>query len=267
MGAVLVLAACTPLVPSAISPSPSAIARRTTVPSTLAPRATPLATPRATPLARPSAAVSAPSGSGSPKRGLAAVTPRPTIAPVILNDGCSEWPAEVVPVVTQLALPPSLCLLRTDATSGGRLACVVVGCVPIPSDCVSFGSCLQVMDGTLPHYVLVWIKPPGSIPAPAGEPATLTRYLCQLHQERTLIDLGRPASIGWTATIEGREFAAAFATFETAYPLDAARWKPRTSDADNYADVCAAWYFPPARDQRIDAYLPLYQFAQKWLPQ
>lgn len=170
-------------------------------------------------------------------------------------------------MVTQLALPPSMCLVRTDPSAVGRLACTVVGCVPVPRECADFGSCVQTLEGTLPHYVLVYMRPLDPTPVQLGEPYTLTRRLCQLHQERTLIDLGRPAFVSWLQTIEGREFTSAFSFFKTGYPNDAVRWDPRPSDIENYVDVCTAWYLPAARDQRVGAYLPLYTFAQKWLPQ
>ena len=264
LAAALVLGACTQLVPSA-SPSQSAapIARRSVPPATgtLAPTPTPRPRASAAPSASP-----APLTAPLPRGPLVEPTPRPTVAPTILNAACSEWPADVVPVVTQLALPPSLCLLRVDASATGGLACTVVGCVPVSAECASFGSCIQEMDGTLPHYVLLWLRAPESPPPPLAEPYGMTRYLCRLHQERTLIDLGRPANASWAATLEGREFSTAFARFRSAYAPDAARWRPDASDVENYADVCAAWYVPAGRDQRVAAYLPLYDFAQKWLP-
>lgn len=260
--ALVIATACAPLVPASSSPTPAAtIARRTAAPVTVAPA------PRTAPPSATAVAAARPSDPATPRSTPIIATPRPTIPPLILNVSCAEWPSEVTTLMTQLALPPSMCLLRTPASSVGRLACTVVGCVPVTAQCAEQGSCVETLEGTTPHYVLLFMGPPASPPPPIGELYAITRHLCHLHQERTLIDLGRPAFVTWLASLEGREFESAFAFFRSAYPTEAARWQPLPSDMENYADVCAAWYFPPSRDQRVGTYLPLTQFAQKWLPQ
>lgn len=158
-----------------------------------------------------------------------------------------------------------MCLLRTTRASVGKLVCTVVGCVPVTADCALVGSCVQVVSGENPHYVLVYLAAPPALPPSIAEGYAITRHLCKLHQERTLIDAvlrGR----SWLATIEGGEFQSAFAFFRAAYPLEAAQWGIDPSDVENYTDVCAAWYYPSARDQRVGAYQPLLRFAEKWLP-
>lgn len=167
--------------------------------------------------------------------------------------------------MTQLLLPPSLCLLRSTADAKGTLTCTVVGCVPITETCVQNGSCIQVMSGEDPHYVLVLVRPPEGLPAQYAEGYALTRYLCQLHQERTLIDADL-RGLSWLITTEGKEFERAFASFVGLYPQAAVELGVKASDVDNYADVCAARYYPEVAKLRVDSYAPLATFAEKWLP-
>ncbi len=167
--------------------------------------------------------------------------------------------------MTELALPPSLCLVRASADIAAKTACTVVGCVPVTQACVDQGSCVEVVDGEEPHYIVIFLRAPGGLPAPFAETYTLARYLCTLHQERTLID-GVLRGRSWLTTIEGTEFESAFTFWRLAYPAEAERWAPRLSDVDNYADVCADWYYPYARDPSVADELPLREFAEKWLP-
>lgn len=259
LAALLVAAACAPLAPTA-SPAPSAVA---------VPASTPAPTPAPSPAVAPSAnsgASPAAVGAGGPS----VPTPRPALALPVVNAPCSEWPSDVATLMTELPLPPSICLVRTTGASVGHLVCAVAGCVPVPPGCADQGQCLQVVDGTSAHYVLVFIHPPASPPPPVGEAYTITRALCRLHQYRSLTDIvlpgAPPPAGGWLSTVEAREFRAAFVAFEIAYAADAARWKPEGSDFEDYADVCAAWYDPAGRDQRVADYASLLTFAKKWLP-
>lgn len=170
--------------------------------------------------------------------------------------------------MTQLALPPSLCLLRATRAQVGQLVCTVAGCVPLSADCADVGSCVEVVQGEHPHFVLVYLAPPAALPASIAEGSVMTRHLCRLHQERTRIDaaLRGRGSPSWLSTLEGTEFENAFTFFRAAYPSEAERWGIKTSDDENYADVCSAWYYPASREQRVGAYQPLLQFAEKWLP-
>lgn len=257
-GPLVALGACSSLLAPLPSPSPSAVTRATPRPDrTLQPVAAPR--PSATP---------PPSASPSPSaRPAASSGPRPTLGLRVVNAQCAKWPddARVLAAMTQLLLPPSLCLLRATASAAGTLTCTVVGCVAISTSCVQNGSCIQVMDGENPHYVLVLVRPPEGLPPEHAEDYTLTRYLCLLHQERTLIDADLRGR-SWLTTLEGREFSSAFATFVGTYPEAAREWGTRPSDVDNYADVCAGWYYPQVPKLRVDAYPPLAKFAEKWLP-
>lgn len=261
----MVAAACGPLFPAeAPSPSPSAspIARGTPRPTiTARPAAT--ATPERT--VRPS-----PTATGTAIPVPQAQTPAPTLGLPVVNAACSEWPTEpeVFAAMTHLSLPPSLCLLRANALLVGRLACTVHGCVPVTQACADAGSCIEVVQSEHPHFVLVWFRPSVPLSPTIAEGYEMTRYLCRLHQERGRLDValrGR-GTPDWVATVEGTEFASAFAFFRTAYPAEYARWGASLLDAANYVDVCSAWYYPSARDQRVGAYQPLLLFAQKWLP-
>lgn len=261
-------AACAPLFPAAApspSASPSPIARATPRP-TLPPRPSVTATPVRTP--RPSSTGKALALPVPPLQ-----TPRPTLALPVVNGSCSDWPAEpaVFAVMTHLALPPSICLLRANADLVGRVVCTISGCVPVTQACADAGSCIVTVESEHPHFVLVWFRASSPLAPAIAEGYDITRYLCQLHQERGRLDaaLRGRGTPNWTATVEGTEFASAFASFRTAYPADYARWGASSSDASNYVDVCAAWYYPPgggARDQRVSAYQPLLTFATKWLP-
>lgn len=256
LAAALVAAACAPL---STAPAPSAT-----------PATAPTALPVMTYAPEPSVAV--PSGSAG-DRGASPVvaTPRPALGLPVVSAPCAVWPTDVEPVQTHLILPPSMCLLRTADASVDHLVCTVVGCVPVTRGCVEQGYCTQIVPGTTPRYVLVFIRAPASRPPPIGETYVLTRSICRMHQDRTVMDATLPGAPppagGWLATTEAREFGIAFSAFQAAYPDDAARWKPKPSDLENYADVCAAWYYPPARDQRVSDYAPLATWAKKWLPQ
>lgn len=202
--------------------------------------------------------------------GTTIVTPRPALPLPVVNAPCVDWPADVAVLLTQLPMPPSICLVRTASASVGTLTCTVVGCVPVTKGCDDEGQCLQIVEGTSPHYVLVFIHPPASPPPPIGEGYAITRSLCRMHQYRSLNDVvlpgAPPPAGGWLSTLEAREFVSAFDAFRTSDAVDAERWKPQTSDFENYADVCAAWYFPAGRGQRVSDYTPLLLFAKKWLP-
>lgn len=266
LAALVAATACAPLLPAAGSPAPASptVAARPTPRPTLTARPAQTATPVRT--ERPSA-TPVPTGPATPRPTAIVPAPRATLAQAVVNGGCSEWPdeREILSVMTQLALPPSLCLLRASPASIGRTVCTVVGCVPVTASCAERGSCVEVVDGSAPHYVLVYFRAPPTLPAQFGEGHAITRHLCKLHQERTLIDAvlrGR----SWLTTLEGREFESAFAFFRSAYPAEAATWDINVSDVENYADVCTAWYYPYGRDRKVDAFQPLFQFAQKWLP-
>ncbi|MBU6423332.1 MAG: hypothetical protein KGQ88_04770 [Chloroflexi bacterium] len=260
LAALAVAAACTPLAPTAT------------------PTGSPLRAPTATSTSRAIAAVPAPAPSATGGAPLAAVgpaapvvpTPRPALDLPIENAPCVAWPSGVETLMTQLPLPPSICLVRTTSASVDHLVCTVAGCVPVARGCADQGQCLEVVDGTSEHYVLVFIHPPAAPPAPVGEDYELTRDLCRLHQYRSFSDTVLPGEPplagGWLATVEAREFRAAFSAFETTYAGDARRWHPAGSDFEDYADVCAAWYYPAGRAQRVSDYLPLATFAKKWLP-
>lgn len=259
----LLAAACGPLftaeAPSP-SPSPAAIVRATPRPA-LTPRPASTATPVRTP--RPSATATA--LAVPPVR-----TPAPTLGLPVVNASCSEWPSEteVVVAMTHLSLPPSLCLLRANPLLVGRTVCTVQGCIPVTQACADAGSCIERVESEHPHFVLVWFRPSAALSPTIAEGYELTRYFCRLHQERGRLDValrGR-GTPDWVATVEGTEFASAFAFFRTAYPAEYARWGASFLDTANYVDVCSAWYYPSARDQRVGAYQPLLVFAQKWLP-
>lgn len=265
MALTVIAAACTPLAPAEVSPSPSSVARATPRPR-LTPRPPATATPLRTP--RPSATALA---SGATGRLAAPVdTARPALGLPVVNGVCSEWPnePEIVTLMTNLTLPPSLCLLRTTRDRVGQMVCTVEGCVPIRASCAEQGSCIEVVESEHSHFVLVYFGPLPTLPASLAEGAVLTRHLCTLHQERTRSDatLRGRGSPDWLATLEGTEFQAAFAFFRSAYAADALRWGVQLSDVENYADVCNAWYYPASRDQQVGAYQPLLIFAQKWLP-
>jgi hypothetical protein len=208
-----------------------------------------------------------PSGSSVPR----VQTPRPALGLPLVNAQCSEWPRDVADLQTHLSMPTSLCFLRGTADLKGDLVCTVVGCVPVTSGCVDQGYCILAVEGLTSHYVFVFIRPPEGLPPPIAETATVTRSLCRLHQFRSLLDAVVPGEglppEGWLTTEEAREFATAFVTFRSTYPSDAVRWEPKASDEENYADVCAAWYYPPARPQKVADYTPLLAWATKWLPQ
>jgi hypothetical protein len=188
----------------------------------------------------------------------------------VINAACSEWPSdvEIFTVMTYLPLPPSLCFLRANPQFVGQTVCTVAGCVAVTAACADEGSCLQVVEGQNLHYVLVWFGAPASRPSTVPDGYTMTRYFCRLHQERSRIDaiLRGRATPGWLATVEGVEFGTALASFRTGYPEASRDWGLKPLDEDNYIDVCSAWYYPAVRDLRVGAYLPLVQFAQKWLP-
>lgn len=261
----VVASACGPLFPEA-PPSPTApvaVARATPRPALTqrpAPTQTPLRTdrPSATPV---------PTGA---RQTPAVQTARPGSGLPVVNGTCSEWPrdAEVVTIMTRLALPPSLCLLRASAAQVGQLVCTVAGCVPVTAECARAGSCVEAVETELPHYVLVYLAPPAALPPSIAEGYAMARHLCKLHQERTRSDatLRGRATPAWAATVEGAEFVSAFTFFRTAYAADAQRWGARDPDAENYADVCTAWYYPSARDQKVTTYPALERFAQRWLP-
>lgn len=259
----LLAAACGPLftaeAPSP-SPSPAAIVRATARP-TLPPRPAPTAVPVRTP--RPSATATA--LAVPPVR-----TPAPTLGLPVANASCSEWPdePEVAVAITHLSLPPSLCLLRANPLLVGRTVCTVQGCVPVTQACADAGSCIERVESEHPHFVLVWFRSPATLPPDLAEGYTMVRHLCALHQEKARLDaaLRGRASPVWAATLEGQEFASAFDFFRRAYAADAERWGERLTLADDYVDVCSAWYYPYVREQKISAYQPLVLFAQKWLP-
>ncbi|MDE3113045.1 MAG: hypothetical protein KGN00_02645 [Chloroflexota bacterium] len=261
LAAFVVAAACAPLSPTAAAPS-----------HTQAPSA---ASPSAGATVRPAAPTPSGATSGTPLSAIGPAapivpTPRPALGLPVLNEPCAEWPSDVATLMTELPLPPSVCLVRTTSAAVGHLVCTVSGCVPVAQGCADQGDCLQVVDGTTAHYVLVFIHPPASPTAPIGEAYTITRVLCRLHQYRSLTDIvlpgAPPPAGGWLATVEAREFRSAFAAFETTDAAAAQRWRPQGSDFEDYADVCAAWYYPAARDQRVADDPSLLAFAKKWLP-
>lgn len=261
----VLMTACGPLISQeSPSPSPSVVTRATPRP-TLTPRAAATRTPERT--QRPPAT---PLATGAARQTPAVQTARPGLGLPVVNGTCSEWPrdAEIVTIMTRLALPPSLCLLRASSAQVGQIVCTVAGCVPVSAECAQTGSCVEAVETEHPHYVLVYIAPPPALPPSIAEGHALARHLCKLHQERTRGDatLRGRASPGWLATIEGTEFVSAFTFFRTAYAGDAERWGVRDSDTENYADVCTAWYYPSSREQKVTAYPALERFAQKWLP-
>lgn len=262
LAALLFAAACTPFSPlPGASSAPSAAVAPPSAPATAAGAAT--AVPAATADASRSASAVGAAGPAVP-------TPRPALGLPVVNAPCSAWPADVATQMTELPLPPSICFVRTTSASVGHLVCTVAGCVPVTQGCAEQGQCLQIVDGTSAHYLLVFIHPPASPPPPVGGTYAITRALCRLHQYRSLSDIvlpgAPPPAGGWLSTVEAREFGAAFVAFETGDAADAQRWKPEGSDFEDYADVCAAWYYPAAREQRVADVPSLLTFAKKWLP-
>lgn len=244
-----------------VTPSPTATAAIPTArPGTIAPITSPgpVTSASGAPIGSTGAAVDA------------VPTPRPALSLPLVSGTCSEWPADVATVQTQLSLPPSLCFMRATPEQREHLICTVVGCVPLSTGCVDQGYCILAVEGLSAHYVLAFIRPPEGLPPPVAETATITRSLCRLHQLRTLLDAvvpGEPLPAeGWLATLEARDFETAFSQFRATYPADALRWEPKASAEENYADVCAAWYYPPARAQKVSDYTPLASWATKWLP-
>lgn len=159
--------------------------------------------------------------------------------------GCREWPMELSTQLNKLTLPRTLCLLQYES---------------VPGQCLKAQGCYLYPQGK------VWVR--NQVDFFTIEVAVTAHENCHAHQGELFFRAGSPSG-GWPMMTEGLEFKTAFDTFRSQYPDAATKWGTLGTYYEDFAEVCAAWYYGTFRAThglRVADYPPLLQFAQKWLP-
>ena len=174
---------------------------------------------------------------------------------------CEPWPAEIATVLEVLPVVDDLCL-RTSPESTPFTEAFGLG----PGGTGAYSPSQQTV-------VVITADVSQSLNVIAHE-------ICHAHQQRTVVDAGMyladsphaRAKTFWPQTAEGASFVEA-----TGWQLDGSTWtmqeEPGWSGypdpAEDFAEVCGAWYDPDGsgRRDRLQSNAPIrYAWAQQWLP-